>query len=414
MDNNENLTNKVVDSVMAGVATPIKVAETVIGDTANLMHRDGELKPGRGMASGVLALGLSILCALAVLTFHYPQYLTTPEVRIHYSVDLMRHILFGALVISGSISLFNVIFNRTRSINLATFMIVMASVIAGGSKVPVGAFPTNTPYIGLDWFILALLGSTVIFMGIEKLLPLYKGQAIFRKEWQTDLKHFAFNHFVVGLVLLITNYLLHHLFGFLVNSHFQQYVASINFPLQLLLCALVADLMEYSTHRAYHEVPFLWNIHAVHHSIKTIDWLAGSRQHFAELMITRIAVLAPLYICGFSQSVMNTYIIIIGFQAVFNHANVHVNWGPLKYIFVTPQFHHWHHASDKEAIDKNYASTFSFIDYLLGTAVKTDKEFPENYGVVGDYVPNGFIKQQAFPFKSNFKLIKERFIKERS
>jgi sterol desaturase/sphingolipid hydroxylase (fatty acid hydroxylase superfamily) len=414
MKNNENLTTKVVESVVQGITTPIKMAESAIEETTGIMQRDGELVPGIGKVSGVLALGLSILCALAVLTFHYPQYLTTPEVRAHYSVPLMRHILFGALLLSGSVSLFNVLFNRTRSINLAALVIVGASVLCGGSQVPVGKFATDTPYIGLDWFILALLGSTVIFMGIEKLFPLYRGQNIFRKEWQTDLKHFAFNHFVVGLVLLITNYLLHHLFGFLVNSHFQQYVASINFAFQLFLCALVADLMEYSTHRAYHEVPFLWNIHAVHHSIKTIDWLAGSRQHVAELLITRIAVLAPLYICGFSQSVMNTYIIIIGFQAVFNHANVHVNWGPLKYIFVTPQFHHWHHASDKEAIDKNYASTFSFIDYILGTAVKTEKEFPENYGVVGDYVPNGFIKQQAFPFKSNFKLIKERFVKERS
>jgi len=66
---------------------------------------------------------------------------------------------------------------------------------------------------------------------------------------------------------------------------------------------------------------------------------------------------------------------------------------------VTPDFHHWHHSSDDEAIDRNYAAHFSFIDYIFGTAVDSEKQFPEKYGVVGNYVPAGFLKQQAFPFK---------------
>ena len=146
-------------------------------------------------------------------------------------------------------------------------------------------------------------------------------------------------------------------------------------------------------------MPFLWRFHAVHHSVKTMDWLAGSRQHMLELIATRVCVLAPLYILGFSEAAMNGYILIVGFQAVFNHANVHLPWGPLKYLIVTPDFHHWHHASDDEAIDRNYAAHYAFIDYLFGTAVKSTKKFPERYGVVGDYMPDGFVRQQLFPFR---------------
>ena len=29
---------------------------------------------------------------------------------------------------------------------------------------------------------------------------------------------------------------------------------------------------------------------------------------------------------------------------------------------VTPNFHHWHHSQDAEAIDKNYAANFAFLD----------------------------------------------------
>ncbi len=184
-------------------------------------------------------------------------------------------------------------------------------------------------------------------MVIEKLFPLYRNQSVFRREWQTDLKHFAVNHFLVGLILLTVNFAIHHAFGWLVNHDFQLAVQRIWFVPQLLLCILVADLSQYWTHRAYHEIPFLWKFHAVHHSAKTMDWLAGSRQHVFEIIATRVLVLAPLFVLGFSEGVINAYIIIVGFQAVFNHANVHLPWGPLKYLIVTPDFHHWHHASGR-------------------------------------------------------------------
>ena len=94
-----------------------------------------------------------------------------------------------------------------------------------------------------------------------------------------------------------------------------------------MLCILVADLAQYWTHRAYHEIPFLWRFHAVHHSAKTMDWLAGSRQHVFEIIATRVLVLAPLYRARLPRGVINAYIIIVGFQAVFNHANVHLPLG---------------------------------------------------------------------------------------
>jgi hypothetical protein len=65
-------------------------------------------------------------------------------------------------------------------------------------------------------------------------------------------------------------------------------------------------------------------------------------------------------------------------------------------VLVTPDFHHWHHSSDDEAIDKNYATQFAFLVRLFGTAVKSDRLFPQNYGVVGNYMPESFVRQQLF------------------
>ena len=365
----------------------------------SLTESHGELRPGHGMISGVVALSLAILCFLGVLAFHFPEYLTTPQLRKSYNVDLMRQLMLASLVLGGAISLFNIIRGRARWLALGAFTLIALTLALGGHKVPVSDFADNTPYIGLDWFILDLLGSTLIFIFIEKLFALRKSQPVFRPEWQTDFHHFIVNHMIVGFVLLATNLLVHKLFGWAAKDGIQGWVQSLPFVVAVLLIVLVADLVQYWTHRAYHEVPVLWRLHAVHHSVKSMDWLAGSRQHILELIITRTLVLAPIYVLGFSKEVIDAYIIIVGFQAVFNHANVSVRLGPLRYVIVTPNFHHWHHSQDDAALDKNYAAHFAFLDHLFGTAVKSDREWPEHYGVLGDYVPNGFLRQLAFPFR---------------
>ena len=364
-----------------------------------LSESHGELHSGKGLVSGVIALLLAVLCFLGVLAFHFPEYLTTPQLRKSYDVEVLRLVMYWAMVISGSIALFNVVFSRVRWLSFWAFTLVALTLVLGGHKVEVDPnFPDHTPYIGLDWFILDLLGSTLIFMFIEKLFALRRDQPVFRAEWQTDFHHFLVNHMVVGFVLLATNLLVHKLFGWAAHDGVRGWVQGLPFPVALFLIILVADLVQYWTHRAYHEVPLLWRLHAVHHSVKSMDWLAGSRQHILELIITRTLVLAPIFVLGFSKEVIDTYIVIVGFQAVFNHANVSVRLGPLRYIIVTPNFHHWHHSQDDEAIDKNYAAHFAFLDHLFGTAVQSDRKWPDRYGVLGDYVPNGFFKQLKFPF----------------
>ena len=137
-----------------------------------LTRSHGALRAGQGLVSGVLALSLAVLCFLGVLAFHFPEYLTTPQLRRAYRVDLLRGVLYGALVIAGAVSLFNLVTGRLRWLSSAAFALVCLSVALGGHKVPVNDFPDGTPYIGLDWFILDLLGSTLIFIFIEKLFPL--------------------------------------------------------------------------------------------------------------------------------------------------------------------------------------------------------------------------------------------------
>jgi sterol desaturase/sphingolipid hydroxylase (fatty acid hydroxylase superfamily) len=375
-----------------------RVTEPPADKISRLAGSHGALRRGTGLASGVAALTLAGLALLGVLGFLFPAYLSTPEFRQVYDVQTLRYVMFGGMVIAGAIALVNLFLTQTRWLSVVTFLLLLVAQLLGGPNTPIADFPDETPYIGLDFFILDLLGSAIVFILIEKVRPLRKDQPVFRIEWQNDLTHFFFNHLVVGFVLLLTNRVLHSALGWTEGSAVQDFVANLPFPIALFLVILVADLFQYWVHRAYHEVPFLWRFHSVHHSAVAMDWLAGSRQHILELTVTRILVLAPIFALGFSQRVIDAYVIVVGFQAVFNHCNVDVRLGWLRYVLVTPNFHHWHHSRDTEAIDKNYAAHFAFLDYLFGTAVTADRIWPAHYGVVGDYMPLGFIRQQAFPF----------------
>jgi sterol desaturase/sphingolipid hydroxylase (fatty acid hydroxylase superfamily) len=353
---------------------------------------------GEGTISGYIACMLAILSFLGTIAFHFPEYLTTPELRKNYDVEFLRVLMFISLIISGSLGLLNFIVNKSKRLGTVAWCFIIASFLLGGHQIEVGDFPENTPYLGLDWFILDLLGTTLIFVFIEKLIPYKKEQAVLMAEWETDLHNFFINHLLIGFVLLVTNHFVHGLFGWTQSDTTGLLITALPMFFQVFLIIFIADLIQYTCHRFYHEVPFMWRFHSIHHSVKTMDWLAGSRLHLLDIILTRSLVLLPIFALGFSKNVIDTYVIIVGFQAVFNHANVSINFGWLKYLIVTPQFHHWHHASDPSAIDRNYAAHFSFIDYVLGTAVINQKEWPENYGVVGEKIPNGMLKQQLYPF----------------
>jgi len=368
-----------------------------INKLRELLKSAGELVPGQGMISGILALALASLCFLGAIAFHFPEYLTTPELRQRYDVAALRQLMFWAMVLSGALAILNLVLMRSLWLAAWAVLLLFVTLLLGAHNIPVAEFPGDAPYLGLDWLVLGLLGTALVFITIEKLIP-FRDQPVFRPEWQTDLSHFAINHLLIGFTLLVTNFMINNVFGWANFGTLQAWVHGLPLWLAAFLVILVADLAQYWTHRAYHQVPYLWRYHAVHHSTVHMDWLAGSRQHLLETIVTRTAVLLPLYLLGFSKEAIDIYVLIVGFQAVFNHANVSVRLGPLRYIVVTPNFHHWHHARDREAIDKNYAAHFAFIDYLFGTAVTSDKKWPERYGVVGSYIPDGYWRQFLFPF----------------
>ncbi len=89
----------------------------------------------------------------------------------------------------------------------------------------------------------------------------------------------------------------------------------------------------------------------------------------------------------------------VGAQATFIHANVRIDFGRLRWLLATPQFHHWHRAAEREAVDRNFAVHVPMLDRLFGTHHLPGNRWPGSYGLAGGHeVPDGYLRQFVDPF----------------
>jgi sterol desaturase/sphingolipid hydroxylase (fatty acid hydroxylase superfamily) len=122
------------------------------------------------------------------------------------------------------------------------------------------------------------------------------------------------------------------------------------------------------------------------------------RFHPVNDVISRIVQAVPLVLLGFAPFAVVCAIPVVVTFIVVTHADVPWTWGPLRHVFVSPVYHHWHHSSEPEAIDKNFAGVFVLWDWLFGTYYLPRDRRPARYGVTDREVPRGFFGLLAYPF----------------
>jgi sterol desaturase/sphingolipid hydroxylase (fatty acid hydroxylase superfamily) len=358
-----------------------------------------EFQLGSGRLSGVLSVVLAGLSLLAVLCFRFPELLTTPDLRSVYPVPWLRIVLFSALILSMGLALLSIVLSGRLNLGLPAILLSGAAVAAGGAWVVADDPIEQGRYLGLDWFVLDLLILTLVFVPLERLFALRREQKVLRKEFGTDLAYFFASHLLVQVTVLLTLTPAALFFSWAVSSKFQAAVSAQPLGLQLIQAVFLADLFQYTIHRIFHVVPWLWRFHSIHHSSRELDWLAGSRLHIVDVLVTRAFSFIPLFLMGFSEATMLAYVVLVSFQAVLIHANVRFRFGWLRWLVTTPEFHHWHHSAEPEAVNRNFAVHLPLIDHLFATAYMPDK-WPSEYGISDNPVPDGWFAQLLYPFRS--------------
>jgi sterol desaturase/sphingolipid hydroxylase (fatty acid hydroxylase superfamily) len=354
---------------------------------------------GTGWVSGVLSVVLGCLSLGAVLCFHFPELLTAPAFRSRYPVPLLRTVLQTAILLAFVFGALSGVLRRRKVLALTGLSLAVLSTLLGGASVPLPDEVQSDVGLGLDWFVLNLLVLMAIFVPMERAWPLHPDQLVFRRGWTTDGGHFLVSHLAVQLFAFASLVPITILTGWLFPSG--GLVQRLGLPLwsQALLIVGVADFTQYWVHRAFHQLPWLWRIHAIHHSTETMDWLAGSRLHLLDALVTRSLSIAPVWLLGFSPAAVAIYLSFVSFHAVFIHANFGPSLRWMEHWLVTPRIHHFHHAREVEAIDKNFAVHLPFIDRLFGTRYLPENRWPLAYGIEDASVPQGWWGQFVSPFR---------------
>lgn len=250
------------------------------------------------------------------------------------------------------------------------------------------------------WLILISIGV----WGLELALPWRKGQKALRRDFWLDVFYTFFNFFLLSLIgynalsnigVELFNDLL-GLFG--VTNMVALNVATWPVWAQFGLMFLLADFIQWNVHRLLHRVPRLWEFHKVHHSVKEMGFAAHLRFHWMETIVYKTIQYIPLAMIGFGLQdffIMHMFTLIIGH---LNHANLNLDYGPLRYILNNPKMHIWHHVKQ---LPKQYPNGFNFgislsiWDYIFGTALIPSDGRDIELGFDGDEsFPQGFVGQE--------------------
>jgi lathosterol oxidase len=356
------------------------------------------IRTKRSWTAGI-ACGLGLMSLLGVIAFHFPALLTSQQFRAVYTEGFARTLLLIGLVAAFGLGTFAILTGRDRKVALTGVLSAGLAVLLGGATVRFGRIDQTPFSLGLDWFLISLVISAVVFIPIERMMAV-RPMSPLRPEWRTDMGYFFMSHMLFQFIFITVTASTATVAAFAAFPPLKAFLQGLPVWVQFLMCVFFADLFQAGLHRAYHKFGALWRFHAVHHSSRHMDWLAGSRVHIVEIIATRCAVLLPLVVLGFSANAVNAYVVLVGVQAVLAHANLRLDFGWLEYVICSPRYHHWHHARDEAYVDANYAIHLPLIDMLMGTFRRPPPgTWPQEYGVMElESVPSGFWAQHAMPF----------------
>ena len=260
-------------------------------------------------------------------------------------------------------------------------------------------------YTNYFWGLILI---SLLVWSLEIFFPWRKQQSFFRKDFWLEAFYMFFNFFIFSIAISGFYKMLNVLFSDLgINDKSLALLNSSSWPigLRLIIFFIILDFVQWLTHILLHKYPFLWQYHKVHHSVKEMGFAAHLRYHWMEnLFYKPLKTFGVMILFGFEPE--QAY--IVHFVAItighFNHSNIKITWGFLKYVINNPVMHLYHHAYDlpKDKIGVNFAISLSVWDYIFKTNYVPEDSGNVKLGFPGDdSFPKGFINQSTYGFTKN-------------
>ncbi len=242
----------------------------------------------------------------------------------------------------------------------------------------------------------AIVLAACVYIVLERKLPYTKGQRFFREGFFNDFVLYTLvQSYVLGLVIA---WIIKQLNGGQIDVPRFELVTGWPIWAQYLFFFVTHDFYIYWFHRAQHHNKYLWRIHEAHHSVKDVDWLAGSRSHSVEILINQTIEFAPVMLLGAAPEVAVLKGTIDAVWGMYIHSNIDVRSGWLQKVINGPEMHRWHHAIEITEGGINFGTKLAIWDWLFGTA-HLPKEKPRGFGLSDVDFPKNYFVQHVFAFR---------------
>ena len=225
-------------------------------------------------------------------------------------------------------------------------------------------------------------GFTLSILFLEWLRPGVPTQRVF--SWGLAQDFVWFNADIVLRVALLPAYvgLLSVVYKSLTGGFTVAAMVPVPLPVKIVAAVVIFDFLQWGNHWIRHKVRPFWHFHSIHHSQRELNTFTDLRIHAGEYFIAETIAFMPMLALGVpALAVMG----VGGFRmwyARFVHANIGMNFGPLKHVFVTPQYHRIHHSIEPRHQDKNFGVILTVWDRIFGTMNRNYDEYPAT-GVIG-------------------------------
>jgi sterol desaturase/sphingolipid hydroxylase (fatty acid hydroxylase superfamily) len=254
---------------------------------------------------------------------------------------------------------------------------------------PFGIGPWSVYYFGLKYmywplhdrfqmllqpYIYLALGTTLL---LEFIIPAVPKQRLVSASFVQDFMWFFYETIMEALIISLyidsLRWAYHTYLPFLTIQSVGQWPYWVRFVLGVLLL----DFCYWAQHYMNHKVPWLWELHTVHHSQKELNFFTDFRYHILEYFIRFTILVVPFLIFAINTPTVVIFTIISTWYTRFYHGNIRTDLGFLRYVLVTPQSHRVHHSKSLEHRDKNFGSLFCFWDRIFKTQYCKYNEYPE-------------------------------------
>ena len=260
----------------------------------------------------------------------------------------------------------------------------------------VGPYPFEYVAIGVQ------VTSIFVILGLEFLIPYQRHWGDIRRVTRADAIYFLSAAPIDQLQIFLLVTLLAG------TAQYHQFIQVFDFwpsdahvLVQLFFVTMIVDFFKYWYHRWTHEVPWLWRMHSIHHSLDRLEMLRASYFYPLDIFVTVATGTFVLLMFGVDYRIIAFHNVWAGITGLLNHSNADLKCGFFDGFLNSIGHHRAHHSVSLPGVQSNYGSFFNFTDRMFGTRYLPEDQ--SDFGTLGleegAYdMPDTYLKQLAVPF----------------